>query len=444
MSIQDELAAVQASGGGQDALNQWLATTSYTPSELSAATGYGVTDITNAINSANMAVNPYTFTNTSLASDAAQYHWSPEYAKTQDDLASTRAMMSAYNLPYVVTGNASAANLADSTAYLPAMMNAAGIPITQGILDRYQALTGQSYTPGTAVLGYDPTTNKYTVGSGAGLSQTGLMGLASAGTPTTSTQASTQTTTPPSSGSTSFGSGAAHTGFSSDQINTIKGTWQQYLAGQKTKAEIQQAMTQYGVNFADISAATGIPVSTLLQQFNGSGSGAISPSPSTPPSPQQPANFGSPYNPANVTPNPDGSGTPYGSTHPASGMVSLNSGGDYNETMKNYYNAYFGGGGAPDQGMLNSWYSTPYNPAPTGFSTANKGASSASGLVNSLQWGKPEWDAVSTPKLYQYMNMYGLSAADVGKALGFSEQQIIDHFKKYNIDVTKTNTTGNS
>lgn len=152
--------------------------------------------------------------------------------------------------------------------------------------------------------------------------------------------------------------------------------------------------------------------------------------------PQKPT-YGSPYNPSLITPNPNGSGTPYGSTHPAEGMVGGNTGGSYTDRMNQYYNSYFKDAPGIDQNMLNDWYSTGYSPAPTGFSTGNKGASSAQGLVNSLNWGTPEWDAQSTPKLFNYMNMYGLKAADVAKALGFTEQQIIDHFKKYNIDVTK-------
>lgn len=335
----------------------------------------------------------------------------PSYESTQADLGAIRELMAQQGAGYMVTGNASLSNGGDTTAYLPHLMQQSGITPTQGILNSYQGVTGSAYTPGSQTV-YNPATGKYDITGGGG----GLMSAQGvAGVPTGQ-----------------FGGGAATGNRTPEQLATIKGTWQQFTSGQKTAAEIQQAMTQYGVNFADISAATGIPVGTLQQQLGVSGG---APQPTTP---QPPANMGSPYNPGIITPNPDGSGTPYGSTHPKSGMVGGNTGGgsSYDQQLNNYYNAYFKDAPGVDQGMLSNWYDTPYNPTPTGFSTANKGASSAQGLVKSLDWGTPSDDAKSTPQLFNYMNMYGLSTADVAKSLGFTEQQIIDHFKKYGIDVT--------
>jgi hypothetical protein len=448
--IQSQLAAVQASGGGQDALNSWLASTSYTPSQLAEATGYGVTDVTNAINSAQFAENPYTFTNPGLAEQAQQYSWSPDYARSQDELASVRNVMSATGQPYWVTGTGSvASNAANSVAYLPEIANRYGIALPPSMLEQYKDLTGQDYKPGSFISGFDPNTNKYSIGTGSSplFSSNGLF----SGTQPVAQQAavpyqqSTATSTAVNQlPQNTFGSGNATNNRSPEQLATIKGTWDQFTSGQKTAAEVKQAMTQYGVNFADISMATGVPVPALYQRLMGTAVPTQPAAPAPVNTTQQPPNFGSPYNPANITPNPDGSGTPYGSTHPKSGMVGGNSGSDYNQTLSNYYNSYFKDAPGVDTGMLSSWYSTGYSPTPTGFSTANKGASSASGLVNSLQWGKPEWDAASTPTLYKYMQQYGISAKDIGAALGFSEQQIIDHFNKYGIDVTNINKASSS
>lgn len=373
-----------------------------------------------------------------LEEQAAAYNWTPEYYQVQQDNEAIRGVMAAYNQPYWVTGTGSMADGGNSLAILPQMAQAAGIDPTQGMLSGYQGVVGQAYNPNTTTT-YNPANDSYAVSNSPYDRNTAVANLASyyqglGYSPTTAQTGSTNTSAQGVSGvpTGQFGGGAATGNRTPEQLATIKGTWQQFTSGQKTAAEIQQAMTQYGVNFADISAATGIPVGTLQQQLGVSGG---APQPTTP---QPPANMGSPYNPGIITPNPDGSGTPYGSTHPKSGMVGGNTGGgsSYDQQLNNYYNAYFKDAPGVDQGMLSNWYDTPYNPAPTGFSTANKGASSAQGLVNSLDWGKPEWDAQSTPKLFNYMNMYGLSTADVAKSLGFTEQQIIDHFKKYGIDAT--------
>jgi plasmid maintenance system antidote protein VapI len=223
------------------------------------------------------------------------------------------------------------------------------------------------------------------------------------------TPSTPQTAAPPASGSGGlFGSGAATPNRSAEQLSTIRGTWNQYLNGQFTAAQIMQMMTQYGVNYADIAAATGKTPQEIEAMVGG---------------------------------------RPQGTTAPASGLVSnvgVNPNDAYMDQLNRYYGAYFEGG-KPETSMLNSWYSSGYNPPPTGFSTANKGASSAQGITNSLQWGTPELDAKSTSQLYKYMNQYGLTAKNLADALGFSEQQIVDHFRQYGITVnaTPTNTTPN-
>jgi hypothetical protein len=55
----------------------------------------------------------------------------------------------------MVTGNASMADGGNSAAYLPGMMNQAGIAPTQGILNSYQQITGQQYKPGDTITGYN-------------------------------------------------------------------------------------------------------------------------------------------------------------------------------------------------------------------------------------------------------------------------------------------------
>jgi hypothetical protein len=54
-TIQAQAAALQSGGGGQAALNAYLATTSFTAEQISAATGYNATDLQNAINNAKQA-----------------------------------------------------------------------------------------------------------------------------------------------------------------------------------------------------------------------------------------------------------------------------------------------------------------------------------------------------------------------------------------------------
>lgn len=182
-----------------------------------------------------------------------------------------------------------------------------------------------------------------------------------------------------------FGSGAATQGRTPEQLNTIKNAWSQYSAGQMPATEIKKAMEQYGVNFADIAAATGLPIDSLVSSLN---QGLSAPKPQTPAVPT----YGSPYNPGITAPNPDGSGRPLGTTHPASGMVNLQSGdSDYNTQLQNYYKAYFGGA-SPDMGMLNSWYSSDYTPRATGYQkdsgkTTTPSESDVTSFLNVIQGG---------------------------------------------------------
>lgn len=105
------------------------------------------------------------------------YGWSPEYYQTQQDLGAIRQLMAQQGAGYMVTGNASMANGADTTAYLPSLMNAAGITPTQGILNSYQNTTGLQYRPGDAAPQYQSIANgngaQYTVGNQVGTSMYG-------------------------------------------------------------------------------------------------------------------------------------------------------------------------------------------------------------------------------------------------------------------------------
>lgn len=79
----------------------------------------------------------------------------PTYDQTQQDMGAIRQLMGQQGAGYMVTGNASMADGGNSAAYLPGMMNQAGITPTQGILNSYQQITGQQYKPGDTVTGYN-------------------------------------------------------------------------------------------------------------------------------------------------------------------------------------------------------------------------------------------------------------------------------------------------
>lgn len=79
----------------------------------------------------------------------------PSYDQTQQDMGAIRQLMGQQGAGYMVTGNASMADGGNSAAYLPGMMNQAGIAPTQGILNSYQQITGQQYKPGDTVTGYN-------------------------------------------------------------------------------------------------------------------------------------------------------------------------------------------------------------------------------------------------------------------------------------------------
>lgn len=83
----------------------------------------------------------------------------PSYEQTQQDLGAIRQLMGQQGAGYMVTGNASMADGGNSAAYLPGMMNQAGIGPTQGILNSYQQITGQQYNPGDTITGYNSLNN---------------------------------------------------------------------------------------------------------------------------------------------------------------------------------------------------------------------------------------------------------------------------------------------
>ena len=96
--------------------------------------------------------------------------------------------------------------------------------------------------------------------------------------------AASQALSAPGLGSTGFGGGAAHSGFSADQNATIRSAWNDLLYGNRTPASVMSDMSQYGVNFADISAATGVPVDQLMSylgksQVSSSSGGGTQPAP---------------------------------------------------------------------------------------------------------------------------------------------------------------------
>lgn len=88
----------------------------------------------------------------------------PSYEQTQQDMGAIRQLMGQQGAGYMVTGNASMADGGNSAAYLPGMMNQAGIAPTQGILNSYQQITGQQYKPGDTVTGYNNFGNGGTYG----------------------------------------------------------------------------------------------------------------------------------------------------------------------------------------------------------------------------------------------------------------------------------------
>jgi hypothetical protein len=88
----------------------------------------------------------------------------PSYAQTQQDMGAIRELMGQQGAGYMVTGNASMADGGNSAAYLPGMMNQAGIAPTQGILNSYQQITGQQYRPGDTITGYNNYGNGGTYG----------------------------------------------------------------------------------------------------------------------------------------------------------------------------------------------------------------------------------------------------------------------------------------
>ena len=87
---------------------------------------------------------------------------SNQYAGNQQDLSAIRQLMGTQGAGYLVTGNASLSNGGDSTAYLPQMMQKAGVNPTQGILNSYQGVTGQAYQPGSQTA-YNPQSGGYDI-----------------------------------------------------------------------------------------------------------------------------------------------------------------------------------------------------------------------------------------------------------------------------------------
>ena len=366
----------------------------------------------------------------SLDVQAQEYNWTPEYKSTQEDLGAIRALMAQQGAGYMVTGAGSLDNGGDTTAYLPQLLQQANIGITPGIAQAYQGVTGQQYKPGSQTA-YNPQTQGYDVTGGVPQAQPQAPAPQQVQQPQQAPQMAPQAPqTAAGVGNGMFGGGSATAGRPQEQLATIKGTWDQYMWGMKTAEEVMQAMTQYGVNFADIEAATGYPAQ-VAQALLQKGSTANKPSDPNPTS--KPVSSVTPYNPNNIAVSTNGQ--PAGFTGSPTGMVNLQTGADTTQAMNDYYSAYFGGA-KPDQGLLSNWYSSSYSPKPTGFSNSNKGASSASGMVNSLDWGTPQLDAKSTPELYKYMTTYGLTPKNVADAFGFTEQQVKDHFKQYGIDVS--------
>lgn len=114
---------------------------------------------------------------------------------------------------------------------------------------------------------------------------------------------------------------------------------------------------------------------------------------------------------------------------------------NYNDQLRNYYNAYFGNESAPNTTMLDNWYGGGYSPTPTGFSSAAPGASAAKSIINSLQWDSPANTERSMKKLDEYRRLYGLSTKDLATAMGVSEAQLIAQFGQYGITLPVVSTT---
>ncbi len=53
------------------------------------------------------------------------------------------------------------------------------------------------------------------------------------------------------------------------------------------------------------------------------------------------------------------------------------------------------------------------------------------GYLRSLDWGKPEWDTPSTAQAYAWAKQYGWTLQEIGDSLGFTAQQMREHFAKY-------------
>jgi hypothetical protein len=304
-----------------------------------------------------------------------------QYNQTQQDLQAIRDLMATQGAGYMVTGNASLSNGGDTTAYLPGLMQQAGITPTAGILSGYQNVTGQAYQPGSQTQ-YNPATGRYEItgGSQAPVSTGGMQ------QPNTSGVV-------PSGGVVAglFGGGAATANRPAEQLATIKGTWNQYLNGQMSVDQIKQAMTQYGVNYADIAAVTGQSAEQIRAMLEG---------------------------------------RPQGTIHSPSGGVSnvgVQPNDDYMTQLNKYYGAYFQGA-QPETTMLNSWYNTPYTPPVTGYqkptTTAGAGTSgTAAGTApNQLTNERSGGNTTTTG---------GMSTTGVGRVTDAIKAEAADTFKKY-------------
>ncbi|WP_342132325.1 hypothetical protein [Hydrogenophaga sp. OTU3427] len=115
---------------------------------------------------ARAAATPSTYVpaNPGIAERAKQYGWTEDYTRAQDNRASIRALMVSQGQgnSCMVLGGGAMCNGADPAAYLPAMLTEAGIPVTQGILDQYQKVTGRAYQAGDlAPRAFDASSGQY-------------------------------------------------------------------------------------------------------------------------------------------------------------------------------------------------------------------------------------------------------------------------------------------
>ena len=116
---------------------------------------------------------------------------------------------------------------------------------------------------------------------------------------------------------------------------------------------------------------------------------------------------------------------PVGTTHPVSGMVTLDTTGqDYNNQLQNYYRAYFGGA-SPDIGLLNSWYGSEYTPPVTGYQKPNSTVTSGSQAQGSTS-NTDNRNTGSTPNF-----TIGGSLLGVGNMTDAINDQAIATFNKY-------------